>query len=102
MQGNRSSQTLVCQLSSVSFGGIQGGRDTRIRSASALTNGSYVARSSANFCSLAVPSFKEKPAATSLSRTCVHSAVDNRFTPGVGGVQQAQFLEVRALVIAPQ
>ena len=40
IEGNRSSQALVCQSSSVSFGGIQGGRDTWIRSAKALTKGS--------------------------------------------------------------
>lgn len=86
MQGKRSSQALVCQLSSATSGGIQGERDTWISPATALTNGSYVARSSASFYTLAVAFFQEKPAAASCSRTWIHSEAPNLFTPAIGGV----------------
>ena len=57
-----------------------------MRVARALTNGSYVSRSSASFCSVAVPSFKRMPDPASKSCSWANSADDSRFTSVVGDV----------------
>src|SRR5215212_9267156 len=79
------SQTLVCQSSDASVSGSQGGSATRRYSASALTYGSYLARSAVNFWSASEPSRSVMPASASIKRSRVRSVGGRRFRLGMWG-----------------